>query len=272
MAERPPARRAEARGRRRAYARTRAAGVRAAADDATPRLARARKDGPPGRRRPTRPAERRLYALAAAVFAVAIVVGASALPSGDGPARKLGAPRWPRRAARHALHRIAPRRRRPVTRRSSCAAITSRSQGLHRRRSLPRRRSLLLRHDARGSSRPRSKHGDDGRRRAEAASARAAAAVIDLAPAARSAGDDRCDLGGPAKRRRPKCLSANSSLDNNRIWMGVHGRADRRSGRPEGARRRHEAAQPRSHRSRSPTTATRSRSPNTDFPDGYRRR
>jgi hypothetical protein len=76
-----------------AYARTALLAYSLRSDDATDRELPSRErvtavSRPPRRR----PRKAPLYALAVAVFAIAIVVGASALPSSKGPAHTLGAP------------------------------------------------------------------------------------------------------------------------------------------------------------------------------------
>ena len=68
-----------------------------------------------------------LYTLAAAVFAVAIVIAAGALPSGDGPRASPCPRRPPRRRWCGSPRASRPSRRRPATRRSSCAATRSRT-------------------------------------------------------------------------------------------------------------------------------------------------
>lgn len=68
------------------------AGAGTARDDHAPRHRDATTERAAPRRGSRAPRKAPLYALAVAVFAIAIVVGASALPSGEGPARKLVAP------------------------------------------------------------------------------------------------------------------------------------------------------------------------------------
>src|SRR6476661_8792610 len=65
---------------------------RVMAGDDAPRRSRRASHARPTRRGSRPPRKAPLYALAVAVFAIAIVVGASALPSGEGPARQFVAP------------------------------------------------------------------------------------------------------------------------------------------------------------------------------------
>ena len=52
--------------------------------------------------------------------------------------------------------------------------------------------------------------------------------------------DARSSSTSPVRRRRPR---PSAMIDDNRVWIGAHGRADRRRRRPRRARRRHAAAE-----------------------------
>ena len=193
------------RGGDRARARRALLGARGAAEPRARRARRWRGAPPRARRARCAAADLRprgkagLYALAAAVFAVAIVVAAGSLPSGDGPARIAARRRRPpRRRWCGSPQRIRPSPRRPATRRSSCAAT------------LPRRPQDFTGADL---------YLDDGRyfyatTRAELRGAApqeefgqrqiaAAKAAIDAARGEGARADDRRHLGTRRRARRP---------------------------------------------------------------------
>ena len=198
----------------------------------------------PGGRRaapPRRPRKAPLYALAVAVFAIAIVVAASALPSGEGPAPRI---------ARQSASLRRPKRRSSSSRVGSAAGPDRRRDARHPPPGLPeartspaptlsRRRPVLLRADARGAAGQRQ--GRRPRRGRHEARARSGEGRDSAQGRPGAAQDDRCDVRAKASPRRaaastrprsPRDARSSSTsgsdvdaraqdrIDNNRVWIG----------------------------------------------------
>ena len=164
--------------------------------------ASAPRRGPRARRAVAAPRKAPLYALAAAVFAVAIVVVAGALPSGDGRpavARIVGGPA----PAEAALVKLSQRIQAAPTP-TGDATLVLRShhfpdgEGLHRRRPLPRRRPLLLRHHARRARGTNTNDLGEGVPKLEREAAKAA---ITLPSDQARRSDDRRDVRAAGRAR-----------------------------------------------------------------------
>ena len=249
-----------------------------------------------GRAPPRAPRKAPLYALAAAVFAVAIVVVAGALPSGDGAdpriSRIVGGPA----PAEAALVKLSQRIKAAPTP-TGDATLVLRSHHFP-----PPAKDFtgadLYFDDGRyyygitlaeleqntndiGEGVPKLEReaakaaitlpSDQARRRMIDATFGPHGEPAPGSPPAKAAEATRKakleHMTGPTPTPAPKLM-----IDNNRVWLGCHGRPDRRRRRPRCPRGRDAAPEHDRRRSRSPTMARRSTSATRSSPTATRRR